>query len=633
MTGAVGMRIRPAAVAAALTAGAVLLTGCSAGDSGGHSATVRALWFGDDANGSLVSGVTPLTINERTREVPAPFEVNLDGLTSAGAGAMWTSASATAAVVATLASGRDPRTLDTSFTLTESIDGPSAGALTTAGVFAAINGAKVRKTASMTGTILPDGGVGAVGGIPEKIRAAAANGINEVSIPAGDSTLRDPRTGEMVDVVELGRQLDVTVREARTVWDAYPQLTGQAATSGRPEAQPQSPAPAFTAVISKSARAAMNRTRSQLARLPAGQADSEGTTTAELKQLVSTELDHASAQLAGEQEFAAYTTATASEQQVGMWQADVTTTAALRTRGVPATRSGLIERARTQEKEARAQLASTASAPVSTIEQIAELPYLLGRDIAVIGTDEVALAELRDPASGTLPQDLRQVAVTLVPAQYHTEHVVPELTAALLATPGTAPADPRQLSDFLAGYADFMGYAGDANLEYLESLTGSDSADSSGFNNRLASIDRAEWAALAAAPADSAAVRVRLAWALHYFLTSTVLVAEIGAIDPGERWDSAQLNSIQILDADRFSGQVSGADEIARTQDRLLAGAKLDSSMLQFINDWGRGLATDPEIKVSDARRRLGLEFQWNATVLGFLLLAADGAGGRSGAD
>ena len=56
------------------------------------------------------------------------------------------------------------------------VDGPSAGALYTAGFLAALTGAKVNPNATMTGTVNPDGTVGPVTGIPEKFKSSIAKG-------------------------------------------------------------------------------------------------------------------------------------------------------------------------------------------------------------------------------------------------------------------------------------------------------------------------------------------------------------------------------------------------------------------------------------------------------------------------
>lgn len=410
-----------ARVAGAVAVVVSLVAGCSADPGSTSSVTVRALWFGKDASGNLASGVTPLTIMETRSQVPQPFRVDLSGMSNAAAGEVWTAAAATASVVATLVSGQDPRYLRPSFSLDESIDGPSAGALTTAGTFAAISRADVRPEVTMTGTILPDGGIGYVGGIPEKIRGAAANGITEVFIPAGQEKSQDPRTRRTVDVVELGRQLGVKVNSARTVWDAYPTLTGRRATAGYSQADPPAVSSQTIDAITAAARQAMQRTRDGLASVPAGSVDAAGLSGAALRTSVTGQLVNAEDELAKGDSFAAYATASAVEQQLLAWQADTSIASSVRTKGVGATREALLQSTADLQRQAEAQFATTTATPTSTLEQLVELPYVAGRDIAVLGTCEKSVEAL-GAGSATDAALLRRVAVTLAPARYRVEH-------------------------------------------------------------------------------------------------------------------------------------------------------------------------------------------------------------------
>ncbi len=80
---------------------------------------------------------------------------------------------------------------------------------------------------TMTGTINPDGTVGPVGGIPEKIQGAADEHVKTVLIPAGQRNSPSEADGSLVDVVAEGRRLGVDVREVRDVYEAYSAFTGE----------------------------------------------------------------------------------------------------------------------------------------------------------------------------------------------------------------------------------------------------------------------------------------------------------------------------------------------------------------------------------------------------------------------
>ena len=69
----------------------------------------------------------------------------------------------------------------------EKIDGPSAGLPLALTFYAAYNKVDIPDSISATGQIYPDGSVGVVGGIFEKIRAAHEVGITLFLIPYGEA--------------------------------------------------------------------------------------------------------------------------------------------------------------------------------------------------------------------------------------------------------------------------------------------------------------------------------------------------------------------------------------------------------------------------------------------------------------
>jgi len=124
------------------------------------------------------------------------------------------------------------------------IGGPSAGAAMTVALLSLLTNATVRGDVSMTGMIEPDGTIGPVGGIPEKLRAAASAGAKLFLVPKGQLVVRETRevvenrtaggvtivTRRVVPVevnlTELGRELGVEVRDVGSVIEAYRYLTG-----------------------------------------------------------------------------------------------------------------------------------------------------------------------------------------------------------------------------------------------------------------------------------------------------------------------------------------------------------------------------------------------------------------------
>lgn len=99
-------------------------------------------------------------------------------------------------------------------------DGPSAGGVMTVGFAALLKGDQIRRGIAMTGTISKDGTIGPVGGIPDKIRAAAREGYRTILIPQGQRD--DPRW----NITRLAWDLNVEVTEVTTVEEAYHLMTG-----------------------------------------------------------------------------------------------------------------------------------------------------------------------------------------------------------------------------------------------------------------------------------------------------------------------------------------------------------------------------------------------------------------------
>ena len=124
------------------------------------------------------------------------------------------------------------------------IGGPSAGGALTVATIAAINKWSLKPDIVMTGMINPDGSIGPVGGIPFKLEAAAAKNATLFLIPEGQSTVTVTKTSssskgpliivganeETVDVVELGKKLNVTVKEVNTIQEVVLAFTGHEIT-------------------------------------------------------------------------------------------------------------------------------------------------------------------------------------------------------------------------------------------------------------------------------------------------------------------------------------------------------------------------------------------------------------------
>ncbi len=99
-------------------------------------------------------------------------------------------------------------------------DGPSAGAAMAVGFIAVFKGDRIQRGTALTGTLEPGGRIGWVGGIPDKIRAAKREGYHTVLVPRGQL-----HTAEW-NLIELGFQLNIAIKEVDTVDEAYQFMTG-----------------------------------------------------------------------------------------------------------------------------------------------------------------------------------------------------------------------------------------------------------------------------------------------------------------------------------------------------------------------------------------------------------------------
>ncbi len=167
---------------------------------------------------------------------------------SMGTGAMWRTAGWMAAVVGAYTQRTDLSGYTIYFDVAGLIDGPSAGALMTVAVLAGMRGDTLLPHATMTGTVNPDGTIGPVGGIYQKIRGAAEVGKTLVLIPLG-KRFEPISDHEMADLVAHGRELGVDVQEVGDIFAAYRLLTGQELMAPAVGASTALPEASFQALV------------------------------------------------------------------------------------------------------------------------------------------------------------------------------------------------------------------------------------------------------------------------------------------------------------------------------------------------------------------------------------------------
>ncbi len=180
--------------------------------------SITVTWLAYSGSGGT-TGTT--VISRKAPEKEGDFRIEFSENEVGGIGAQSQAGAWNAAIISTLLLNQ-PLEGSFRFETDGRIDGPSAGALTTAGLMALARGDEIDSKTTMTGTI---NATGPVGGIPEKVKAAGEEGFTKVLIPLGQRMSRDAK-GQQVDVIKLGDRDNVEVLEVGDIYEAYHELTG-----------------------------------------------------------------------------------------------------------------------------------------------------------------------------------------------------------------------------------------------------------------------------------------------------------------------------------------------------------------------------------------------------------------------
>ncbi|MDZ7577973.1 MAG: S16 family serine protease [Candidatus Nanopelagicales bacterium] len=606
--------------ALALAASLGLATACGPFGSGPDEideVTVRALWFGLQSHGGYEHGVTRVVVTGFHTPGSSEFKVDLSEFEAAGTVEFLKSSAWTAATLAALASAIDPRGWSIKFHTDERIEGPSAGGLLTLASSAAFANTSVPDNVSMTGAILPGGGLGHVGGIPEKIRAAAEAGITTVLIPVGQRTSMDPVTGGSVDVIKEGRSLGVDVREARSVWDAYGQLVGKFGNWPTKEPGPMDP---------DLAKLLRSRTKSALDRLSALKIAPAPTdaTKARRRNLVSAverDRQSASRSLAAGKLTEAAADATVAERSVLTWNA----TAA----AIPGAHSAperqftdTMDLADSLESQAESALEEASQTPARFMEQLTTIPdaLTLANDaITSVRAIQGNLSKGQDPV--VKAATLVNAAAELEQVRFDLEVNLPTWLRAAVVT-GHAPIpNRRDAREFLNSYADFLAQAALANLAYYEQTAKSSNSPAIPFDEAWTKVELQRWSEVKDATSWPQ-VSIKLATAISALSAGADLVASTGTVVD----DSGTINAeglIEIRDIATLKHQSDLALAEGADQSRWLAGADLDPNYSRMTNEYGHAVFNLPTgANIADQERRRGLVYQWYGNINAQLLLA-----------
>jgi uncharacterized protein len=190
-------------------------------------AAVDAMFVKIDAGTDpATGGMTPVKLSA-SPTTDGSVEVGVYEEFANGTGTQWRAGVWMSALVAASTLGKD--LTDYAFAASSGgyIDGPSASGLMAAGFLAAMTGAPIDPTATMTGAINPDGTIGPVGGIPEKFLGSIAQGKRKLGYPIGMRWAKSEVTGKAVDLVQLAKDHGAQAIEIADVHQAYTLLTGK----------------------------------------------------------------------------------------------------------------------------------------------------------------------------------------------------------------------------------------------------------------------------------------------------------------------------------------------------------------------------------------------------------------------
>lgn len=121
-------------------------------------------------------------------------------------------------------------TLDFFYTIASEssiVGGPSAGSAAAALTSALLMGWDIKPGVAITGTINSGGLIGPVGGLHEKIDAAATLGLHTVVIPEGSQLEKGNTTKRTANLGEYGKEKGITVLTATNLFDVTYALTGK----------------------------------------------------------------------------------------------------------------------------------------------------------------------------------------------------------------------------------------------------------------------------------------------------------------------------------------------------------------------------------------------------------------------
>lgn len=562
------------------------LTGCShqppigqvSSVDGGNQIVVPALWANGETN---EGGIEPATVWVDTTRASdqLSYDVNLSDVQSKGGGAMWQAATGLAAAIGTLFSGYDPDNVAYRFDITGPIDGPSAGGILTVGVLAAINNHSLLSGTTMTGTIIPDGSIGPVGLIGQKLVSAAEEGFHKVIIPAANTLVSDPKTGEPVDPIEYGKTLGLEVVFTHNVSEAYELLTEHSLSESNGTSQFQfSSFPELDNSRRNAAEGLISELRELISANP------------ETPNLVVEQLALAEQKYLQDEPSKAFGLAVDCLDQFASWYGSNSLKRELDQNGQEVASVKLRTEVDAKLVEINSQLDESATGAMSqtAAEQLA-YPGALGWLTYSIAVLEAVSKDLQSGAPLLSEETLIDYASLVEQVSLESSMLFPHILKVLQATPQNGETGEMSVPDFLSGYTTFLVTAGNANLEYLHSVTGLESdnaAKLSVLDLVPVAVALSEEAQLISPQTEELNVELKeSSTAMTYFVVTTSLVSSIDLLGTTNMWlspEQASLGSDSAID-----NSISQSRSLVENTTNSLLGQDLNAGFPLWSSEWG----------------------------------------------
>ena len=567
-------QVSPSRLIAAVLLGCIagtafLAGGCSDGQQETTRVEAPVLWASEDP--PFASGIEPAEVSATLGGTPGST-VDLRDIDAKGVGPQWRAATASAAAIASLSTGRVRDRL--SYSVTGPIDGPSGGAALTVASMAALRGQKLRPDITMTGTIAPDGSIGIVGLIPSKIRAAKEAGFKKILIPAGSFPETDPKTDEEVDPVAFARSQGLTAKRVETIDQAYEEFTGTSLTPTT--AGPPSLPPSTRRVTQRITR----RLVSWVTRRSSADSDS-----------ITRGLVASARQALRRSEYAsAYGTAVYASYLLQRERWSSRMRSVLEREGRRTARRVLSNQVESLQKLAVVQMDRLSKTAGLSDEQQVTLPFALGWVAycqAILDSYQVDERALWEQG----PANLKLAAGILGEIDISLRRLAPDAVAVVRAG-GASAAKAQTASSFLPGYTAFVSQSTRAQWEYFQAVTVLTALDTEGPGDPVPYAAAAvKWTKQKPHDAIDSQQQVELAARA----TTAYLLAETVISGPGFGLEGFGIGAVpgSATEPELLATSLLSALRETRTSSSALQQKGFNMGYPVWVSDWASRLARD----------------------------------------